>query len=79
MKQDKMREAVHKYIDQVDGNVLNMIHTMLKEYTSHYEISDADAQELEKRYRGYKEGKGKSYTAAEAKAELRKRIARSRS
>ncbi|HTF06384.1 MAG TPA: hypothetical protein VK826_20270 [Bacteroidia bacterium] len=74
MKQDKMREAVHNYIDQVDESILKMIHAMLKEYNAIVPLSPDNEAMLEKRYKEYKMGKGKSYTVEEAKVELRRRI-----
>lgn len=74
MKQDKMREAVHSYIDQVDESILKMIHAMLKEYHSIVPLSRENEAILEKRQKEYKMGKGKSYTVEEAKIELRRRI-----
>lgn len=76
MTEDKLREKVHSYIDQVDEGTLRMIYAMLKEYSSQYEISDGDLAEAERRMEEHKAGKGKWYTVEEAKVEIRRRTGR---
>lgn len=72
MTNTRLRKEVHGFVDQVDENVLKMIHAMLKEYTAIYELSPEQENELNERRVSYKAGKSKVYTVEEARVQLKK-------
>ena len=73
MTERKLREEVHKYVDEGDETILRLVHAMLKEYTLQSEEEDDKLfEELERRSKAYKTGKMKGTTVEEALVRLRK-------
>ena len=70
-----IRTKVHKYIDEADSDVLEVVYKLLEVYRqSNSSLLNEDQQkEVLKRSVQYKIGKAKVYTVAEARKKLKQR------
>jgi hypothetical protein len=68
----QIREALHEYINHADDRVLNLIYGMMN--ADNDELLTKEQQEdLDNRVARHKSGESKSYSWAEAKAQIEKR------
>ena len=70
-----IRTKVHKYIDEADSDVLEVIYKLLEVYRQSNSslLNENQQKEVLKRSVEYKTGKAKVFTLAEAKKHLKKR------
>lgn len=70
-----IRTKVHKYIDEADNDVLEVVYKLLEVYRQSNSslLSENQQKEVLKRSVLYKTGKNKVYTVAEARKKLNKR------
>jgi putative addiction module component (TIGR02574 family) len=72
----KIRQKVDEYLNRADERILKAVYAMLKEYgetPAQSMLSDEQYEEIEKRWKKYKNGKSKYYTLEEVKHRLQKR------
>ena len=68
----QIREELHQFINQADERVLNLIYGMMK--ADNEGLLTAEQQEdLDKRIVRHKKGESKSFSWAEARAQVEKR------
>ena len=68
----QIKEELHQFIEQADARVLNLIYGMMRA-DSNLEILTAEQQEdLDQRIASHKNGESKSFSWAEAKAQIMK-------
>jgi hypothetical protein len=74
----KIREKVHKYIDEADVQVLEAIAQLLEIYrqSNASVLTEAQQKEVLKRTARYKAGKAKGYTVAEARKIIKQKTSR---
>jgi putative addiction module component (TIGR02574 family) len=67
----KIREYIHKQIDQLDDHLLNAVYAMLKSYqeskAEEFKLTEKQEKELDHRIKRHKEGKSGSFTWEEVK------------
>ena len=70
-----IRTKVHKYIDEADNDVLEVVYKLLEVYRQSNSslLSENQQKEVLKRSVLYKTGKAKVYTVAEARKKLKQR------
>lgn len=75
MTTSTIRKNLHKYIDSVDDSFARVMHTMVQEYLSTFNVdsalTEAQEKELDKRIERHKRGESKSYSLAEVKKSLK--------
>ncbi len=71
-----IRTKVHKYIDEADGEVLEVVYKLLEIYRQGNSslLSEQQQKEVLKRSVLYKAGKAKTYTVAEARKRIKKKL-----
>lgn len=70
-----MRTKVHKYIDEADSNVLEVIYKLLEVYRqSNTSLLTQEQKEVFKRLALYKAGKMKGYSLAEVKKRIKNKL-----
>jgi putative addiction module component (TIGR02574 family) len=63
MRTTQIRQHLHDYIDTAEDKKLKAIYTLLEnEITDDNQLSQAQKDELDKRYSDYKKGTGKTFT-----------------
>jgi len=71
----KIRENLHKIIDQVeDEKILEAVYTILEKevkVVTDFELSDEQKSELDRRVKRHKNGETKSYSWEDAKQKVR--------
>src|SRR5580698_9872577 len=74
----KIHEKVYEYINQADDRIPKAVYAMLKEYenttTQKSLLSDEQYNEMEKRLKNYKSGKGKGYTMEQVRQHVKKQL-----
>lgn len=72
-----IRTKVHKYIDEADSNVLEVVYKLLEVYRKGNATMLAEDQQKEvlKRSSLYKAGKMKGYSLAEARKRIKRKLA----
>jgi hypothetical protein len=70
-----IRTKVHKYIDEADNDVLEVVYKLLEVYRQSNSslLTESQQKEVLKRSVLYKTGKAKVYTVAEARKKLKQR------
>lgn len=70
-----IRTKVHKYIDEADNDILEVVYKLLEVYRQSNSslLSENQKNEVLKRSVLYKTGKAKVYTVAEARKKLKQR------
>ena len=76
MTKTAIRTKVHKYIDEADMNVLEVIYKLLEVYRKNNKslLSEEQQKEVLQRSALYKAGKMKTYTVAEAQKKIRRKL-----
>lgn len=77
MTSTAIRTKVHKYIDEADTNVLEVVYKLLEVYRQSNTsfLSDAQQKEVLKRSALYKAGKMKGYSLAEVQKRVKRKLA----
>ena len=72
-----IRTKVHKYIDEADSNVLEVVYKLLEVYRQSNSslLTDEQQKEVLKRSGLYKAGKMKGYTLAEVRKRIKNKLA----
>ena len=72
-----IRNKVHKYIDEADSNVLELVFKLLEVYRQNNTslLTDEQQKEVLKRSALYKAGKMKGFTLAEVRTRVKKKLA----
>lgn len=72
-----IRTKVHKYIDEADSNVLEVVYKLLEVYRQSNSslLSDEQQKEVLKRSTLFKAGKMKGYSLAEVSKRIKKKLA----
>ena len=72
-----IRAKVHKYIDEADSNVLEVVYKLLEVYRQSNAslLTDDQQKEVLKRSALYKAGKMKGYSLAEVKKRVKNKLA----
>lgn len=72
-----IRNKVHKYIDEADSNVLEVVFKLLEVYRQNNTslLTDEQQKEVLKRSALYKAGKMKGFTLAEVRKRVKKKLA----
>lgn len=72
-----LRTKVHKYIDEADSNVLEVVYKLLEVYRQSNSslLTDDQQKEVLKRSVMYKAGKMKGYTLAEVRKRIKNKLA----
>jgi len=71
-----IRNKVHKYIDEADSNVLEVVYKLLEVYRQSNTslLTEEQQKEVLKRSALYKAGKMKGYSLAEVKKRIKKKL-----
>jgi hypothetical protein len=69
-----IRNKVHKYIDEADSNILEVVYKLLEVYrkSNASMLTEEQQKEVLKRSQLYKEGKIKGYSLADVRKRLKK-------
>ena len=72
-----IRTKVHKYIDEADSNVLEVVYKLLEVYRQSNAslLTDEQKKEVLKRSTLYKAGKMKGYSLAEVRKRIKQKLA----
>lgn len=72
-----IRTKVHKYIDEADSNVLEVVYKLLEVYRQSNTslLTDEQQKEVLKRSALYKAGKMKGYSLAEVRKRIKNKLA----
>lgn len=72
-----IRTKVHKYIDEADSNVLEVVYKLLEVYRQNNTsiLSEEQQKEVLKRSALYKAGKTKGYSLAEVRKRVKQKLA----
>jgi hypothetical protein len=72
-----IRTKVHKYIDEADIKVLEVVYQLLEVYrqTNASALSEEQQKEVLKRSNSYKSGKSKGYSLSEARKQVKQKQA----
>ena len=72
-----IRTKVHKYIDEADSNVLEVVYKLLEVYRQNNSslLTDEQQKEVLKRSVLYKAGKMKGYSLAEVRKRIKHKLA----
>ncbi len=72
-----IRTKVHKYIDEADSNVLEVVYKLLEVYRQSNSslLTDEQQKEVLKRSALYKAGKLKGYSLAEVRKRIKHKLA----
>lgn len=67
-----IRKKIHQYVDEAEGNVLEVIYKMLKLYSGEgaSALTSAQKNELDKTLADHKAGKLKYYTIEQARSQI---------
>ena len=69
----ELKEKIHKKVDASDKKTLETIYVLLEENTTKsFELTDEEADEIDKDVADYLSGKTKGYTLEEVKLNARK-------
>jgi len=73
MTTSAIRTKVHKYIDEADDEVLDVVYQLLEGYrqSNSSQLTDEQQKEVLQRSELYKAGKTKGYSMAEARQQLK--------
>ena len=73
-----IRTKVHKYIDEADSNVLDVVYRLLEVYRQGNKslLTDDQQKEVLKRSTLYKAGKIKGYTLIEVRKRIKQKLAK---
>ena len=73
-----IRTKVHKYIDEADSNVLDVVYRLLEVYRQGNKsiLTDDQQKEVLKRSTLYKAGKIKGYTLTEVRKRIKQKLAK---
>jgi len=76
MTKTAIRTKVHKYIDEADIKVLEVVYQLLKVYRQNNSslMTDEQQKEILKRSALYKAGKIKGYSIAEARKRVKQKL-----
>ena len=71
-----IRSKVHKYIDEADSNVLEVVYKLLEVYRQSNTslLSEEQQKEVLKRSALYKTGKMKAYTLSEVRKRVKQKL-----
>lgn len=71
-----MRTKVHKYIDEVDNDVLEVVYKLLEVYRHNNTsmLTDEQQKEVLKRSAQYKTGKIKGYSLSEVRKHIKQKL-----
>ena len=71
-----IRRKVHKYIDEADIKVLEVVHQLLEVYRQNNssQLTEEQQKEVLKRSALYKEGKAKGYSISAARKLVKRKI-----
>ena len=71
-----IRSKVHKYIDEADSNVLEVVYKLLEVYRQSNTslLSEEQQKEVLKRSAMYKTGKMKAYTLSEVRKRVKQKL-----
>ena len=71
-----IRSKVHKYIDEADSNVLEVVYKLLEVYRQSNTslLSEEQQKEVLKRANLYKAGKMKGYSIAEVRKRIKQKL-----
>ena len=71
-----IRNKVHKYIDEADSNVLEVVYKLLEVYRQSNTslLTEEQQKDVLKRSALYKAGKMKGYSSAEVKKRIKKKL-----
>ncbi len=72
-----IRTKVHKYIDEADNNVLDVVYRLLEVYRQGNKsiLTNEQQKEVLKRSTSYKAGKIKGYTLTEVRKRIKQKLA----
>lgn len=72
-----IRTKVHKYIDEADSNVLEVVYKLLEVYRQSNSslLTEEQQKEVIKRSASYKAGKMKGYSLAEVRKRIKHKLA----
>lgn len=76
MTTSAIRTKVHKYIDEADAKVLNVVYQLLEVYRQGNSslLTDGQQEEVLSRSESYKAGKTKGYSIAEARNQVKQKL-----
>lgn len=76
MTTSAIRTKVHKYIDEADAKVLNVVYQLLEVYRQGNSslLTDEQQEEVLSRSESYKAGKTKGYSIAEARKQVKQKL-----
>lgn len=76
MTTSAIRTKVHKYIDEADSKVLEVVYQLLEVYRQSHSslMTEKNQEEILKRSALYKQGKVKGYTLKEARKSVKQKI-----
>ena len=71
-----IRTKVHKYIDEADIKVLEVVYQLLEVYrqTNGSALSEEKQKEVLKRSTSYKSGKSKGYSLSDARKQIKQKL-----
>ena len=71
-----IRSKVHKYIDEADSNILEVVYKLLEVYrqSNTSQLSEEQQKEVLKRSALYKSGKMKAYTLTEVRKRVKQKL-----
>jgi hypothetical protein len=72
MRAAQIREELHKFINRADDRILNLIYGMMKADSEEELLTSEQQKDLDRRVSRHKEGESKSYSWAEARAQIEK-------
>jgi len=76
MTTNAIRTKVHKYIDEADSNVLEVVYKLLEVYRQNNTslLTEEQQKEVLKRTALYKSGKTKGYTLSEVRKRIKNKL-----
>lgn len=76
MTTSSIRTKVHKYIDEADANVLDVVYQLLEVYRQGNSslLTDEQKKEVLTRSESYKAGKTKGFSLSEARKQVKQKL-----
>lgn len=76
MTTSSIRTKVHKYIDEADANVLDVVYQLLEVYRQGNSslLTDEQKKEVLTRSESYKAGKTKGFSISEARKQVKQKL-----
>lgn len=76
MTTSAIRTKVHKYIDEADARVLDIVYQLLEVYRQGNSslLTDEQQKEVLNRFESYKAGKTKGYSITEARKQVKQKL-----